>query len=132
MDVIVDSCVWSLALRRKNPSTEIRDAVADLISQSKICMLGPICQECLSGVNDADRYATLRDFFRNLPDALLTTEDYELAASFYNRCRSKGVQGSHIDFLICAGANRRKCELYTTDIDFDRYAPHIPIRRFKA
>ncbi|MDQ7017253.1 MAG: hypothetical protein Q9N68_12845 [Gammaproteobacteria bacterium] len=48
-------------------------------------------------------------------------------AEYSNLCRSKGVQGSHTDFLICAVAMRKKFKIYTVDEDFRHYAKHMPL-----
>jgi predicted nucleic acid-binding protein len=45
-----------------------------------------------------------------------------------NQCRRKGVQGSTIDFLICAVAAIEELQILTTDSDFLRYAKHLPIK----
>jgi hypothetical protein len=131
MEVLVDSCVWSVAIRRRSPEIVHRRAVERLIADSGVRIIGPIRQECLSGVADPAQYAHLRDFFRTFPDIPLVRDDHELAASFYNTCRSHGVQGSHTDFLICAVAERLELKIYTTDADFNAYAAHIPIRRYR-
>ena len=44
-----------------------------------------------------------------------------------NQCRRKGVQGSTIDFLICAVAALEELQILTTDSDFLRYTKHLPI-----
>jgi hypothetical protein len=119
-----------VAFRRRSPDDVHQQALNSLIATSELRMIGPIRQECLSGISDANQYARLRDRLRAINDIPLETDDYELAASFFNTCRSKGIQGSHIDFLICAVADRLHLSIYTTDKDFDRYAAHIPIRRF--
>jgi predicted nucleic acid-binding protein len=51
-------------------------------------------------------------------------EDYELAAEFFNICRSKGIQGSNTDFLICAVAHRRSYSILSTDNDFQNFLVH--------
>jgi predicted nucleic acid-binding protein len=91
-------------------------------------MIGSIRQELLSGVRDAKQFATLRDYLQAFPDLALETEDFEQAADFYNKCRTKGIQGSNIDFLICAVAVRRELSILTTDRDFTRYATVLPIQ----
>jgi hypothetical protein len=63
----------------------------------------------------------LREYLRAFPDLELTTEDYELAAEFFNTCRSNGVQGSSTDFLLCAVAHRRGYSIFTTDKDFENF-----------
>jgi predicted nucleic acid-binding protein len=57
----------------------------------------------------------------------LMPEDYELAAEFFNTCRSKGIQGSNTDFLICAVAHCRSYSILSTDNDFQNFLVHIPI-----
>ena len=59
-------------------------------------------------------------------------DDYIQAAEFYNICRKNGVQGSHIDFLICAVAVRLSVEIYTTDKDFLNYQKHLPIKLYSV
>ncbi len=63
----------------------------------------------------------------SFPDLLILTEDYVMAAKYFNLCRGKGIQGSNTDFLICAVAIHRKYAVFTTDRDFDMFAEHIPV-----
>ncbi|MGC4090300.1 MAG: hypothetical protein QM756_20965 [Polyangiaceae bacterium] len=62
MNVLVDTSVWSLALRR--PTSE-RGAVAaelvELIREGRVAMIGAIRQEILSGIRVAEQYRKLRD-----------------------------------------------------------------------
>lgn len=129
MNVVVDTSVWSMALRRRSSA---RSAVvlelAELIREGRAALLGPVRQELLSGVPVAPQYETLRGYLRAFPDVVLEAEDHEEAAAFFNRCRARGVQGSNTDFLICAAAARRRFAILTTDGDFARYAKHLPVR----
>ena len=50
MKVLVDTSVWSLALRRKE-QCEIAEKLADLILSSLVVMIGPVRQELLSGIS---------------------------------------------------------------------------------
>lgn len=68
-----------------------------------------------------------RDNLQAFPDLRLDTEDYELAADYFNMCRRNGIQGANTDFLICATASRRNYEILTTDKDFTNYSQHLPI-----
>jgi hypothetical protein len=54
------------------------------------------------------------------------------AAEHFNRCRAAGIAGSPVDFLICAAAERLAVPIFTTDVDFPRFARHVPIRLFSA
>ena len=137
MNVLVGTTVWSLALRRKSPSPTakhqtVTGELRELIREMRACIIGPIRQELLSGVRTGSLFQKLRDDLRAFPDLPLETEDYEAAAEFFTLCRRKGVQGSHIDFLICAAATRRGLPIFTLDKDFARYskllgfAMHVP------
>ena len=129
MNVIVDTSVWSLALRRRRSPLAVEALeLGELIREGRAEVLGAIRQELLSGVPDRRQYETLRDYMRAFPDVPLSGEDHEEAAAFFNRCRAKGVQGSNTDFLICAAAARRKLGILTTDADFMHFAKVLPIR----
>ena len=128
MKVIVDTSVWSLALRRRTPVHETVDELRRLVSQGRIAMLGPIRQELLSGIRDRAVFRRLRDHLRAFADEPLDSEDYERAAEHFNTCRAAGVQGANTDFLLCAVAERRGLPVLTTDADFQRYAAILPVR----
>jgi predicted nucleic acid-binding protein len=132
MAVLVDSSIWSLTLRRRAPDEVHQKSLAALIAAHRVRIIGPIRQECLSGIADPNHYASVRDHLRQFLDLALERDDHELAASFFNTCRSIGIRGSHTDFVICAVADRLGLSVYTTDADFDRYALHIPIKRHAA
>ena len=128
MKVLVDTSIWSLALRRgsdsaSRPVRELRGLIAD----NRVQMIGPIRQEILSGVRDEAQFKELEVHLKAFPDLPVTSEDYVLAARFFNLCRGKGIQGSNTDFLICAVAVRRRLAIFTADKDFALYAKHVPI-----
>ena len=129
MNVLVDSSVWSLALRRNttNEAIAIVKVLHDLIADGRVVLLGAIRQEVLSGVRYKEQFSRLQEYLRAFPDLELTTEDFELAAEFFNTCRSNGVQGSNTDFLLCAVAHRRGYSIFTTDKDFENFRSHIPV-----
>lgn len=132
MNVIVDTCVWSYALRRQ-PATEMAvvEELQALITAFRVQMLGVIRQEILSGVRSDAQFVQLKTLLRSFPDRPVLTEDYEHAAEYFNLCRSKGIQGSNTDFLICAVAVRAQHLIYTTDRDFEYYARYLPIRLYQ-
>jgi len=130
--VLVDTVVWSLALRRRAPAHQSVDDLRALIFQGRAALIGPIRQEILSGIRDASTYTRLRDHLRAFPDELLLRDDYERAAEHFNACRASGLQGSTTDFLICAVAERHHMPILTTDVDFPRYARLLPIALYRA
>jgi len=132
LKVVVDTPIWSYALRSKRDGFELHvQEFETLISDQRVVMLGPIRQEVLSGYSDKSRFKKLNGKLRYFENTQIIDDDYVQAAIFSNTCRSKGVQGSHIDFLICAVAFRLKSEIFTTDNDFSYYGKHIPIQLFK-
>jgi predicted nucleic acid-binding protein len=132
MKVIVDTSIWSLALRRDGQNeSEFVQEFRNLIHDHLVRMLGPIRQEILSGIRHESQFNRLKKRLDSFPDVPILTEDYISAASFFNVCRSKGLQGSNTDFLICAVAVRSKYTIFTTDGDFERFAQHIPIVLYK-
>ena len=129
MSVLVDTCVWSQALRRRKPKPDRWAAtLAGLIKEGRASIIGPIRQEILSGIREPTHYLKLRDTLRNFPDQALRSADYERAAEMLNLCRRKGIQGSNTDFLICAYAEHHELKILTMDKDFDAFAAVFPIR----
>ena len=130
MVVFIDTPIWSLSLRRrKRNSAEqvLCDELSDLIREAKVGLIGPVRQELLSGVYDRRHFERLRAHLRGFEDVPLETIDFEQAARISNLCRQKGIQGSPIDYLLCAVALRFGGSLFTTDRDFTQYAKHIDI-----
>ena len=129
MMVLVDTCVWSQVLRRQKVSDDhIARELHELISEMRVQMVGSVRQELLSGVRVKKQFQNLRDHLRAFPDLPLNEDDFEMAAEFFNQCRSKGVQGSNTDFLLCALSARHGLAIFTVDDDFTNYAKHLPIR----
>ena len=128
MIVLVDTSVWSLALRRNSPADggEVKELL-ELIKELRVQMLGQVRQELLSGIRNPSQFANLREHLRAFPDLKLSIHDHETAAEFFNLCRAKGIQGSNTDFLICAVAARGKIPIFTMDADFTLFQQHLPI-----
>ena len=126
--VLVDTCIWSLALRGPSGKENcVTDMLTRLIDDIQVKIIGPIRQEVLSGYSDKHSYEKLRKKLSYFPNEPILDSDYEAAAEYSNFCRAKGVQGSHIDFLICAVSIRTKFRIFTKDKDFKHYQKHLPI-----
>ena len=133
MNVLIDTSVWSLALRRKNESLSTNERflvaeLSELIREGRARMIGLVRQELLSGIKATEQYEKLRLHLRSFPDEAVDTSDYEEAAKAGNRCRAKGVVVSIVDILLCAVANKRLWTIFTTDPDFSNYAKVLPLR----
>jgi len=129
--VLVDTCIWSLSLRGEKPKNiDIAEQLTQLIDENTVKMIGVIRQEVLSGYSDKSSFDGLRQKLSYFPNEATLDEDYEAAAEYSNFCRTKGIQGSHIDYLICAVAVRAKFKIYTVDKDFLLYSKHLPVSLF--
>lgn len=126
MKVLVDTSVWSLALRRRREALSAGEQAVvarldELLRDDRAALVGPVRQELLSGIREAGQFAAVRRRLAAFPDEPLATADYEDAARAFNACRSRGISASAIDILLCAVALRREWALFTTDPDFGRY-----------
>ena len=131
MKVLVDTSIWSQALRSINPEFEAQvKSLETLISDQRVLMIGPIRQEVLSGYSDPIKFENLKTKLSYFENSAVMDEDYINAAKFYNQCRQKGIQGSHIDLLICAVAVRLSAPIFTIDKDFGFYQRHLPIKLY--
>lgn len=122
MKVLVDTCVWSLSLRRRKApaglSSEEQRLVAALteaIRDGRVAMMGPIRQELLSGIKDAAQFERLRSILDAFPDEPITTAIYVEAARLDNLCRTRGVQCGEVDMLLCATAQHSGWTILTSD-----------------
>ncbi len=131
MKVLVDTCIWSEVLRHKTPDLELTKKLKDLIKDGRVSIIGPIRQELFSGILHTKQFDQLKELLSSFEDTPLKTEHFEKAAEFNNLCRSKGIQGSTIDFLICAVAYLENFIIFTTDKDFEEYKKHLPIQLIK-
>jgi predicted nucleic acid-binding protein len=129
--VLVDSTVWSLAMRRSK-TTHHPHLIAfnEIIRENRAVLIGPVRQEILSGIRSQSQFRKLQELLRAWTDVLVETRDYEHAAEHFNSCRARGIQGTHTDFLICAIAERHNLTILTTDKDFAQYAAILPIKLF--
>jgi predicted nucleic acid-binding protein len=135
VNVLVDTCVWSLALRRRPEHRSAREtaqveALNAAIERGSVKILGIVRQELLSGIKTRQQFENLREFMDAFPDVEITPEDYIEAAKLGNACFAKGVAPSVVDMLLCAVAIRQVWEIFTTDPDFERYSKILELRLY--
>ena len=94
-------------------------------------MYGPVRQELLNGIESEKQYRVLKKHLRAFKDLAIETDDYELAAEYFNTARKNGIQGSNTDFLLCAISTRHRMPIFTTDKDFINFQSVIPIELHK-
>ena len=122
MKIIVDTCIWSLAVRRNNiQSNAYVSELQELIKEIRVQLIGPVRQELLSGIKSSKQFDLLKTHLKAFDDLELEREDYELAAEYFNSARKKGIQGSNTDFLICALSTKHNMPILTTDKDFSNF-----------
>jgi len=121
MKTIVDTCVWSLALRRQDPSKltavdlQIIAQLQEAIREGRVIIIGPIRQEILSGIRNKARFAKTQALLDPFRDEEIAAEDFVDAARFFNFCCDHGVECGTIDILICAVAARAQYDILTND-----------------
>ncbi len=134
MKVLVDSCAWSLLLRRKTRATLSDDeqftlsSLTDAIRDGRVAIIGPIRQEILSGIRDLAQFEKLRSSLELFPDEHLEATDYEEAARLFNLCRSRGFECGSTDILICAVAIRNQFGILTYDQGLKRCMKILKIK----
>ena len=134
MTLLVDTSVWSLALRRDGdihagPVRALRQA---LDGAQSVVTTGLILQELLQGFNAPKSKSDIVSRFAALPLIQPDRQDHVAAAEVRNACRRSGVQIGTIDALLIQLCGRYDLTLLTTDMDFGHAARHIPFRLWGA
>jgi predicted nucleic acid-binding protein len=130
VNLIVDTSVWSLFLRRRNVEKNnafVLQLRQHIENQDCIHLVGIILQELLDGLKSPKHFELLVDYFNSFPLIELLREDFIEAARIKNKCRSKGIHAGSIDFLIAAVAINRNYPLLTTDKDFQNISKYCKI-----
>jgi hypothetical protein len=126
MNLLVDTSVWSHAMRRTPPmkTPEVERLEACLQRGDIVVTTGLILQELLQGFRGPRARNRIVKHFSLLPVVAPEIDDHIQAADLRNRCRQKGVQVGTIDALIARLCIRHELPLLTADRDFRSMAPH--------
>ena len=124
MSYLVDTSVWSLALRRDVPDAtrEVAELKRALEAGDEILVTGLVLQELLQGFNRPKAYSQIIEYFSVLPFIIPEREDYINAADLRNLCGKKGIQAGTIDALLASLCIERDLKILTTDKDFSQIA----------
>lgn len=127
MNLVVDTSVWSLLLRRPrvdegNPF--VRAFRSHIRSNDGIFLVGNILQELLDGLRNKKDFERLVRLLEPFPLMQLERATYIAAAELRQQCRSKGVQAGSIDCLIATACIQHGYPLLTADRDFVHLAKH--------
>lgn len=129
MTLLVDTSVWSLALRRdvqvRGPEVgHLQDA---LLGQQAVVTTGLILQELLQGFSGPKARSQIIERFSALPMLQPDRQDHVEAATLRSACRQRGVQLGTIDALLAQICIRHELTLLTTDKDLTHAARHCPL-----
>ncbi len=133
MSLLVDTSVWSLALRRDLPhdAPEVSELTRALRGTDIVVTTGLILQEILQGFVPDRAHTQIIERFANMPLVEPDRDDYIGAAELRNTCRKVGIQLGTVDALVARLAIHHNHRLLTTDQDFVHAAPHIGLAIWK-
>jgi predicted nucleic acid-binding protein len=119
LSTLVDTSVWSLALRRDSPPaiSEIEE-LKRALAAGAVVGTGLILQELLQGFSKPKAHQQIIERFRALPLVVPDREDHIGAAELRNKCRRRGVQVGTIDALLVQLCIRHDLQMLSTDKDF--------------
>ncbi len=134
MTLLVDTSVWSLALRRDTEATapEVRQLKDALLGADMVVTTSLVLQELLQGFAGPKARARIIHRFAALPLLQPDRQDHIDAAALRTACRQAGVQLGTIDALIAQLCIRHELTLLTTDRDFSHMARHCRLRVWAA
>jgi predicted nucleic acid-binding protein len=133
MTLLVDTSVWSLALRRDQASAVPQvSALRDALEGDEIVVTtGLVLQELLQGFAGPRARKDIIERFAALPLLGPDRQDHIDAAQLRNSCRRAGIQVGTIDALLAQLCIRHDLTLLTTDNDFVHAASHCALKVWK-
>ena len=129
MSLLVDTSVWSLALRRDGAqdAPEVMALHTALLGADQVFTTGLVLQELLQGFAGPKAGEQIIERFATLAFLQPDREDHIEAAQVRNACRRKGVQVGTIDALLIQLCRRHDVVLLSADKDFENARQHVPI-----
>jgi predicted nucleic acid-binding protein len=130
VSLLVDTSVWSLALRRDGPAdrAEVEMLVRALESGETVLTTGLVLQELLQGFAGPKSRSEIVERFSALPLMVPDRDDHIQAAELRNHCRRNGVQVGTVDALLSQLCIRHDVTMLTTDLDFTHVAEHSGLK----
>ncbi len=132
MTLLVDTSVWSLALRRDG-STESKEVVAlreALDGADAVVTTGVVLQELLQGFSGPRDKEALIERFGALPLIQPDRQDHIAAAEVCNLCRRNGVRVGTIDALLIQLCGRYELTLLSVHKDFNHAVRFVPFKHW--
>jgi predicted nucleic acid-binding protein len=134
VSLLVDTSVWSLALRRdaEQSEPEVMTLRAALLGADQVFTTGLVLQELLQGFSGPKARDRLVERFAALAFVQPDRQDHIEAAEVRNACRRRGVQVGTIDALLIQLCLRHDLTLLSTDQDFQAAGKHVAFKRWVA
>jgi len=128
--LLIDTSVWSEALRRKEKSLNSSETLVRRIIENneEIVIIGIILQEILSGITNQKQFSEIESILSDFAYIDITKEDYIHAAELRNKCKQKGITAGSFDFLIASVAIKNKLTLVTYDKDFINISKYTELK----
>ena len=121
MKILVDTSVWSHALRRKTKIQERTEFLDELIeNDEEIYLIGIILQEILTSIKKDQLFNEIKDTLKSYKFIEPKIEDYISAAELNDKLIKKGIQYTSIDILIAVVCINYNLFLVTFDNDFKK------------
>jgi predicted nucleic acid-binding protein len=129
VNILVDTSVWSLALRRDSPADcqAVSRLTIALQGGEGVFTAGLILQELLQGFNGPKARRRIVETFASLPLIIPEKRDHIAAADLKVKLRQKGIQAGTIDVLLAQLCLRHGLSLLSTDKDFIHMAKYVPL-----
>ena len=128
MGLLVDTSVWSMALRRSWTSApEVSRLRSALETGESLFTTGLVLQELLQGFSGPRAHERIIERFASLPLLVPDRGDHVRAAELRNTCRRGGIQVGTIDALLAQLCIRHELVLLTSDKDFRHMQALTPI-----
>jgi predicted nucleic acid-binding protein len=129
VNILVDTCVWSLALRRDSPPDcqAVSRLKAALKDGENVFTTGLILQELLQGFKGPKARRRIIEDFAPLPLIIPERKDHIDAADLKVKLRQKEIQAGTIDVLLAQLCLRHGLSLLSADRDFVHIAKHVPL-----
>ena len=133
MTLLVDTSVWSLALRRdaSSPEPQVQALRSALQGEAIVVTTGLVLQELLQGFSGPKARLQIIERFAALPLLQPDRQDHMAAAELRNTCRRAGIQIGTIDALLAQLCIHHDLALLSTDNDFALAAKHCSLRLWR-
>ena len=129
MNILVDTSVWSLALRKNGPAEHpaVKKLATLLKRNEDIVLIGVVLQEILQAFRHESTFKKVARYLAPVALLPLGRNTFGAAATLHRKCAAHGVSATTIDCLIAAAAVEHQCGLLTADNDFAHIARHIKL-----